>query len=167
MSETANHQNSRSRTLLTPLENFLAVYLEKKAPPLPTHFKEFVVKIFPWYINSIAALFLFGLFSLYYISIMIPSDIYLASIVMTFGDTFFVSILTKLVVISISMLAVPFLLSRKRAGWKLLFYATILSFAESIITGLFISLEPVKLGAYVLFSLTSFYILFQLRSYYK
>lgn len=167
MSESNNHQNNRSKSFLAPLENVLVLFLVKKAPQLPRKFRDFVVKIIPWYILSVAVLILFGLFSLYYITIMIPSTIYLDSIIMTFGDTFFVSILTKLVVVSISLYAVPFLLTKRRFGWKLLFYATLLSFGESILTGLILSLEPVKLVAYIIFSLTSFYLLFQLREYYK
>lgn len=167
MSETSTQNNPRSKSFLAPLENLMAKFLEKKAPKLPKKFTDFVVKIIPWYILAVAVLLLFGLFSLYYITIMIPSTIYLDSIIMTFGDTFFVSLLTKLVVISISIFAVPFLLNRQRFGWKMLFYATLLSFAESILTALILSLEPAKLVAYLIFSLTSFYLLFQLRNYYK
>lgn len=167
MSESNSHHSAASKSFLAPVENLLALFFEKKAPKLPKKFTDFVVRILPWYIISVAVLIIFGLFSLYYITIMIPSSIYLDSIIMTFGDTFFVSILTKLVVVSLSMFAVPFLLNKQRFGWRMLFYATLLSFGESILTALILSLEPAKLVAYLIFSLTSFYLLFQLRAYYK
>lgn len=150
-------KSSDSANYLGQLEDMLDEYLVKKAPALPENAKEALVKFIPW-INLVfiilglpVLLTLFGLSAVLTPFAMIGG--YHGS---AFGIIF--QILT-LVGIVVEIMALPGLFKRQAQGWRLSFYATLIS----LVTGLFGgNLVSALVGAII-----SLYILFQIKSYYK
>lgn len=142
---------------LSQLEQTLDLYFRQKAPALPPGVKEFIVKIAPWLvllgviISIPAILALFGLSAL------------IAPVAMMGGANQGITYLISMGFLGVSVifdaLAIPGLFKRAKQGWNFVFYASLLSLAQSAV-----SLQLVSL---IVGALISFYILFQIREYYK
>lgn len=149
-----------SSNFLKQLETTLDEYFGKKAPALPANVKEFIVKIAPYLvivslILTIPALFvLLGLGGL-------------ATGLAPFGGAeavgsvpfMWLSILLLVPVIILDIMALPGLFSRKAVAWKYIFWGQLFSIVSSLV-------QFNLLGA-IIGALIGFYILFQIRSYYK
>jgi hypothetical protein len=150
-------KSSDSSNYLGQLEDMLEEYLVKKAPALPENAKEILVKFIPW-INLIfiilglpILLALFGLSAVFTPFAMMGG--YQGS---AFSIIF--QILT-LVTIVVEIMALPGLFKRQAQGWRLSFYATLIS----LVTGLFGG----NLVSAIVGAIISLYLLFQIKSYYK
>ena len=141
------------------LIGFLDFYLVKKAPfQLPDGVKEALVRYGPWIavvllvIGLPPLLFLLGLGA-----VLIPFTVpatggaYAASF--TYVTVFVI------VELALDIAALPGLFARKMSGWRLIFYARLVSIVSSLLSGLFV-------GA-VVGGLISLYILFQIRPLYQ
>ncbi len=128
-----------------------------KLPSLPKNVNQFIVAITPWFalifgvLGVIASLAAFGI-----IGAVSP----LAAVGYGVG-TVTSSMITVVIAIASSILmviAVPSLFSRKEMGWMMLFWSEALGVISSIV-----SLQIGGLvGAFI-----GFYILYQIKSYYK
>lgn len=142
---------------LTQIEDKLNLYFGKKAPALPENIKEFIVKYAPYLlilvlIMCLPSLFLaFGLSSL--LSPFMPAGVFHP--VYSFS---FYSLITLSAMI-LELIALPGLFKRAKKSWKYMFYASLLSLLSSIFS--------LKFGEALISALLSFYVLFQIRSYYK
>lgn len=146
----------RKSSFLSRSETKLNLYFGKKAPPLPENIKNFLVKFTPHFVVLLliislpALLNLFGIYHLYFgkqayylpsrFSLSLPSLLALAATIF-------------------AILSLRPLLSRLRQGWLYLFYAVWL-----YCLSYFFRLDLFSL---FFFALVSFYLLFQLRSYYR
>lgn len=134
--------------------------LNKGLPALPVNAKELLVTVAPYFalifgilgiLGSIAA---FGIFS----AIAPFGVLYGVRGAAAAGSMVIVYTIVGLVSSALMLFAFPGLRSRKAQGWTLLFWSEVVSLVSSIagvsITG-------------ILFSLLGFYLLFQVKSYYK
>lgn len=136
------------------LIGFLDYYLVQKAPfQLPDGVKEWIVRYGPWITLVILVLSLPPLlFALGIGTMMVP-----------FAGTRYATGFTYLTVgllvqLGLMVVALPKLFARKMSGWRLLFYAQIVSLVVSLLSGSIISA--------IIGTVIGMYILFQVRSKY-
>lgn len=132
---------------LSKLEATLDLYFGKKAPPMPENIKELIVKYSP-YLIIIALILTFPI-------------ILIAFGLRGFGGVFNFSTwgLFALVALVIEVIAIPGLLKRTKQSWMLMFYASLITLVSNLLS--------LNLGSLLIGGAISFYILFQIKSYYK
>lgn len=139
------------------LENTLKVYFVDKAPfQLPPAVKEAIVQFGPWITLVLLILALPVIFA----------ALGLTAVLMPFSaasgahtEINYLSVILSVIVLILEGLALPGLFRRSKSGWNLLFYSSIVSAIDNLIT--------FNIGGLVLGLLIGWYILFQIRSYYK
>ena len=134
---------------------FLYFYLVQKAPfQIPNEAKEWIVQWGPWITVVLLVLALPPLLIV----------LGIGAAFMPFGGIGYATAFTYLTIVLIAQLglmvaALPGLFARKMSGWRLLFYAQLLSFVFSLLSG---SIVGSVLGLVI-----SMYLLFQVRPLYK
>ena len=132
---------------LTQIEKTLDLYFGKKAPPIPENIKELIVKYSPYFIiltivltfrSSLLAFGFRGLGTAYNFSPWGP---------------------LSLVALILEGMAIPGLLKRTRLSWEYLFYASLISLLSNLLS--------INFGSLIIGGAISFYLLFQIKSYYK
>ena len=139
---------------LQPIEDWLALYFGKKAPAMPKKVKEFIVKYGP-YFSLVLLIFAFPvmLAALGISTLLTPFAI--------FGGLGF-SVLSTLIAILtfvLQVLALPGLFKQPQKAWYFCFYASLLTALNNLIT--------FNLGSLIINGLIAWYVLFQIKSYYK
>lgn len=149
-----------SKNPLTQLEDTLDEYFGKKAPALPQNIREFIVKVAP-YLTIIALiftipaiLFLLGLGSIATMLSPLGGVQSVAS-----GPAMWVGILLLVPVVILEAMAVPGLFSRKAVAWRYVFWAQLISIVSSLV--------QIQIIGALLSAIIGFYILFQVKSFYK
>lgn len=127
-----------------------------KLPSLPKNIKELIVKSIPWLVLILGLIgLLVVLLSIIFMLIITP--------IITFDTEpgIKLKLITALtlgfILSALSLAAVKNLFSTKILGWELLFLSELVSAVYSIVT----------FPTGILFTLVGFYILFQIKSYYK
>jgi hypothetical protein len=134
---------------------FLDYYLVQKAPfQIPDGGREWIVKYGPWIAVVLLVLTLPPL--LFALGI--------GALVMPFGGVTYAAGFTYITIlilvnVGLTVMALPGLFARKIAGWNLLFYAQLVGFLTSLLSG---SVVGGLIGL-----LISLYILFQIRGLYR
>lgn len=137
------------------LIGFLDHYFAKKAPfQIPDGGREAIVKFGPWIVVILLVLSL-------------PALLFILGIgtfVAPFGGVtaatgFGIAALGLCAQLVLEALALPGLFARKMSGWTLMFYATIVGVLSSLLSGAIVSA--------IISALIGFYLLFQIRGYYK
>ncbi len=154
--------NGDFNSMLRTLEETLNEYLGKKAPTIPTNWKEIIVKFVPYLallgvILSIPAILaLVGLGTL-----LAPFGIVggLAAGRPFLGFGYITSIIFLIVTLVLEIMALPGLFGRKKQGWTYSYYATLIGAVQNIIT--------LNIGGLLIGTLLSLYVLFQVKEYYK
>jgi hypothetical protein len=139
------------------LENLFDEYLVKKAPALPANIKELLVNFAPWIIiisiilavPAILAVLGFG-------TLFAPLGYVFRA---RLGLLYILSIIFLLVTLLIRVMALPGLFNRTRKAWNLLYYSVLLNAVYSLLT--------VSIVGFLLGTLISLYLLFQVKEYYK
>lgn len=145
---------------LGQLENTLSEYFGKKAPSLPSEAKEIIVKIAPF-------LAIIG------VVLSIPAILVLlglggfATMLSPFGGmtsvgalpTMWLGIILLIPVVILEVMAIPGLFARSAQAWRYMYWAQLISVVSSLV-------QLNILGA-IIGALVGFYLLFQVRSYYK
>ncbi|HNY04427.1 MAG TPA: hypothetical protein PKI92_01580 [Candidatus Woesebacteria bacterium] len=127
---------------LTQIEKTLDLYFGKKAPPIPENIKELIVKYSPYFIILTIVLTLaFGFRGFRTAYNFSPWG------------------LLSLVALILEGMAIPGLLKRTRLSWEYLFYASLVSLLSNLLS--------INLGSLIIGGAISFYLLFQIKSYYK
>lgn len=155
-------KNADLKQTLGQLEETLEVYLVKKAPfSIPENWKELIVKFSPYLtilgivISVPAVLAVLGLGAL-----VSPFSAFLGpSYTFSYGFNYLLSMIVLGVVIVLEAMAVPGLFKRQEKAWRLLFYSSLVSVLSGILGR---DLIGTIIGA-----LLSWYILFQVKEYYK
>ncbi len=144
---------------LTQLDELLNSYFGDKAPTLPSNIKEGVVQYAPWIVLISFALLvpsLIGLIKMQsYLSGLYAEDFYGVRYGYEFLVSFFLSVTTAVFM----LLSLKGLFAKNMSGWKFIFY---LAIANSI--GSILMMDLVSL---VISSGVTFYLLYQVKSYYK
>ncbi len=129
-------------------------YLVAKAPfQLPAGIKDFLVKAAP-YVTIIMLIL-----SLPVIFAVLGVGAILGALAPFAGLLFIVSMLLTIRAFVLQAMAIKPLFARAKEGWNLMFYAALISFVASLLSGSII-------GA-IIGTLIGLYILFQMKSYYK
>lgn len=142
---------------LTQIEKKLDLYFGKKAPAMPENIKEFIVKYSPYLTIVVlifalsAILFAFGLTTL-----AMPFA-YVGGLHQGFSFSF--TALISLAALVLEVMAIPGLFKRTKKAWQYMFYASLITLISSLLS--------LNLGSLIIGGAISFYILFQIRSYYK
>jgi hypothetical protein len=141
---------------LTQIEDTLNLYFGKKAPPIPENIKEFIVKYSPYLIVLILVLTLPGILMAFGLSSLFAPLALIGGTRRIFHFSFWA--LFSIIPLVLEIIALPGLFKRSKMSWEYMFYA-------SLITAL-ISVLSLNLGS-IISAAFSFYILFQIKTYYK
>jgi hypothetical protein len=145
---------------LAQFEKMLDEYLVKNAPfAIPEGGKEFIVTVSPYLI------IVFAIMAIPIILAALGLTAFLTPFAMmggsyTWGFSAIVSLAVSVVTLILDAMAVPGLFKRTKASWRLLFYASIVSFVGGII-----SLSGI-IGT-IIGAVIGWYILFQVKDKYK
>lgn len=138
------------------LENFLAVYLIKKAPyTIPSGAREKIVAIVPWIDLLLLVFFLPVLLMLLGLSSVLYS---FNGAMGAYTGGWGLATVLSIVSFGLEIFALPGLFKRKKYAWNLLMYSSLLVIVENV---LFFSLGGI-VGAII-----GLYVLFQIKDYYK
>jgi hypothetical protein len=160
----SNSSNTTTGNSTLPgLEGFFDTYLRIKAPfQLPAGVKEFIVKYGPWITLVVLILAAIAIIPLTLLALGLTAANAPFAVAAGYGGSTimaFVSIILGIVTLVLEAIAIPKLLKRQLSGWKLVYYAALISALSSLLNLNIISL--------VLGLLISMYVLFQIREYYK
>lgn len=142
---------------LTQIEATLSLYFGKKAPAMPENIKKFIVRYSPYLIILVLILSLPGLLAAFGLSRFLAPYNYYGGSRMNFTFSIF-GILT-LLALALEIIALPGLFKRSKKSWEYMFYASLVSLLASLLN---LNLASLIIGAAI-----SFYVLFQIKSYYK
>lgn len=153
---------------LDQFEGFLDEYMVKKAPfTLPKEIKEFIVKVSPYLISIFVLATFFGIISM--LSIFSLSGNFNPFYHMMEGYGYMHRYSSGIIIpvlairgisFFIELMAVPGLFKRTKNSWRLLFYASIVSFIGSIV-----AIYGIVGG--IIGAIIGWYILFQVKDLYK
>lgn len=160
---------------LAQLEAWLYEMLVYKAPfHLPKNAKEWIVKYGPWIALVGGILALLFIVPSIFAAIAMTSyttavlGVYGAVAAATVGPMFYLALVALAVQLVLLFVSVPMLLKQQRKGWLLVFYADMISLVYSVLNTFaygrfdFGTLLGGLIGAVI-----GFYLIFQIRSYYK
>lgn len=142
---------------LNQLEETLELYFGKKAPQMPGNIKETLVNLGPWMLLVLLILSVPGLLAAFGVGALLSPLSFFYGI--SSGITFGLSWVLTLVMIVIELKALPGLFKRKKASWKLLYYAALVSLLQSLVV--------FNILGFVVGGALSMYILFQIKPLYK
>lgn len=144
-------------------QNTLVVTMEqwfKQAPALPQNAREVIVKITPWIALIFGVLGLLGaLAGLGILTAFSPLALFGGAQGMSSYGTGFIAAIFWLASSVLLLAAYPGVKARRMQGWNMLFWSELVSFIGSIVA---LSIVSGIIGA-----LIGFYLLFQIKSYYK
>lgn len=142
---------------LVRIEEKLDLYFGKKAPVMPENIKEFIVKFSPYLTIAVLIFALPALLLAFGLTAAAMPFAYVRGFHPAFAFSF--SALIALGALVLEIMAIPGLFKRTKKSWQYMFYAALLSLLSSLL--------DLKLGNVIVNGAISFYILFQIRSYYK
>lgn len=146
--------------LVAKLEAWLDLYMVAKAPfQIPMAGKEFLAKIAPYLIIVFSILALPALLALFGITAVLAPVAMVAGGGVGWGFFGIVGAITSVGSLVLDVMAIPGLFKRTHASWRLLFYATLVSFVGGVL-----SMNPI--GA-IIGAIIGWYILFQVKELYK
>lgn len=150
-------------TTLDSLEKFFDMYLREKFPfQLPIGVKDFIVQYGPWITLVLLILGAIAIIPLALLALgLTAATLPFAAMAGSAHTSILgiISIIVGLAALVLQGLAIPGLMKRKLSGWKLAYYASLISAVSSLLS---LSIFSMILGLFI-----SMYILFQIRSYYK
>lgn len=164
---------------LAPLEKKLDEVLGEKAPvQLPKNGREWIVKYSPWISLIIGIFGLLAAVGLWQAAHRVNQLVDFAnelsatygtqSVATThLGISFWLSLLLLVLTSVIAIVAFSGLKARKKIGWNLLFYSTLLNFVYGIVSLFYDGGGLSSLIGSLIGTTIGLYFLFQIRSYYK
>ena len=145
------------KNMLVELENKMAEFFVKKLPSMPEKFKEVIVKYSPYLIVIMMILTVPTILAIMGVGIAASPLTMMSGY--KYGFAFLISAVFGLLIIVLELMAIKGLFKRELKAWKLLFYISLLQALSSLIR--------FDLGGLIIGSGISWYILFQIKSYYK
>lgn len=144
-----------SNKYLTQIEEKLDLYFGKKAPAMPENIKEFIVKYSPYLTLIALALSIPALL----LALGLSSAFMPLAYAGGYRPAFSISVIVSLIAMVLEIIALPGLFKRTKDSWQLMFIASLVM----IISYIF----DLNIGSLIISGAISFYILFQIKSYYK
>lgn len=142
---------------LGKLESTLKVYFVDKAPfQIPPAAKEFLVQFGPWITLVLLILTLPVIFAALGLTAFLSPFSAMGG---ARAEINYLSVIFGVIALILEAMALPGLFRRSKSGWNLLFYSTIVSAIDNLLT--------LNIAGLVIGLLIGWYILFQIRSYYK
>jgi hypothetical protein len=157
MTDIATKNKTGNQLSVAKLEEFLELYLVKKAPALPENIKEFIVKYGPYISLVMLILMAPAIIGVLGLSTVAMPFAYMGGI--RSGFNFSISTIFMIGQVALQVIALPGLFKRAKSAWKLMFYATLIGVVYSLLSYTIIN------G--LVSALISFYVLFQIRPLYK
>ncbi len=149
-------QTTISDTLKTLEIEIEKLALNKSLPSLPDNVKELIVKLAPWFaVISMLMLAPLILGALGISALALPFS-YLGGLHMGFSYT--VSLVFSFGMIVLEIMAIPGLFKRQESAWRLMFYSTLLSLIQQLLS--------FNLGGLLIGGAISLYLLFQVKAKY-
>lgn len=145
------------KTMLVELEGKLNEFFTKKLPAMPEKAKEIIVKFGPYLTVIMLVLTIPAILALIGIGIAASPVAFMGGF--RGGLGYIVSMIFGLVMIVMEIMAVPGLFKRQMRAWKLLFYISLINAVSALLS--------FNLGGLIIGTGISWYVLFQIRSYYK
>jgi hypothetical protein len=145
------------KNMLVELENKMAEFFIKKLPSMPENIKEIIVKYGPYLIVIMMILMVPAILAVMGIGVAATPLALMAG--PRHGFALLISAIFGLLMIVLELMAIKGLFKRELKAWKLLFYISLIQAFSSLIR--------FDLGGLIIGSGISWYILFQIRSYYK
>jgi len=149
-------KNKNRKMILVDLEKKLSELFVKKLPELPKKIKEIIVKYGPYLVVILLIFSVPVILAFVGVAVTMTSLVILGGIK---GCFYVVSVLLGLIIIILQIMAIPGLFKRKIQSWRLLFYISLIS--------ALLNLLKFDLGDLIIGTGISWYILFQIKSYYK
>jgi hypothetical protein len=153
-SNKSDNTNSTKEINLANIIKFLDLYLVQKAPSLPKNVKDFCFKYYP--LLTKISLVLIGITSFFTLFVLVYAPIWTI-----------LSLVSDAIIAFYCWKALPKLEKSEYEGWLDIFKGCLFSFAVSFLTNLLYSGVINTIIIYAVFVTISFYIHFQIRSYYK
>ncbi|MEO6727662.1 MAG: hypothetical protein ABIM96_01920 [Candidatus Saccharimonas sp.] len=152
---------------LASFEAWLYDMLYTKVPfKFPKAAKDMIVQFGPWITLVVALFSLPVIFAVFAASTVVSYYGVLAGV--SYGPMYYVSILVLAVQVVLMFVSVAPLLKRQRKGWQLVFYASTISVIYSLFSSFsygFFAIAGLLWG--LIGAAISYYVIFQIRSYYK
>ncbi len=145
-----------NNSALNQLETTIDLYLVKKAPALPPNAKEAIVKFGPWIILVLFILALPLVLALLGLGTFLAPFSFLGGV--GAGFNYILAMIVLAVTLVLEALAIPGLFKRTNKAWYLVYYSVLLSALSSLL--------QLNLFNFLIGSLISLYILFQVKSHY-
>jgi hypothetical protein len=143
----ATSKNKTFTDYINQLDTVLHEYLVEKAPAIPQNGKNAIAMVLPW------------LIIVFFVVALVPILTGGILSIFTLNLNLMVAMVMSLAIALIEVLAFPYLLKRQMRGWKLLFYACLLSVVQFLLTG--------NIIGGILGTLLSLYLLYQIKELYK
>lgn len=157
MKNTTTPSTPDVKTMFGQLEITLDLYFAKKAPAMPENVKEALVKYGPYITAILMFMALPLILGLLGLGAVLSPFAYLGGVRYGFGFSF--TTLFTLAILVLQGLALPALFKRQISGWRMMYYVSLLQVVENLLR--------FDLGGLIIGGIISFYILFQIKSYYK
>ena len=137
----------------------LELYFVKKAPALPKSIKEIIVSLAPWLEIIGAIMTIPAIFAILGFNAMMFGTPYGGYLAARSGFNFSLGMVFLLAGFVLMLLAIPGLFKRSKIGWNYVYYSVLVNAVYSLIN--------MQLFGLIVGTLISFYLLFQVKSYYK
>jgi hypothetical protein len=145
------------KTMFGQLESTLDLYFAKKAPAMPESVKEALVRYGPYLTLIMMVMALPLILGFLGLGAVLSPFAYMGGYRYGFGFTY--SSLFTIAIIVMQGLALPALFKRQISGWNFMFYVALLQAVQNLLR--------LDLGGLIIGCVISFYVLFQIKSYYK
>ncbi|MDD2483026.1 MAG: chromate transporter [Candidatus Shapirobacteria bacterium] len=145
------------KRMLVELENKLAEFFTKKLPSMPDKVKEGIVKYGPYLTVIMIILTIPAILAVIGIGMAATPFAFLGGV--KGGIGYIISMFLGLVMLILEIIAIKGLFARQMKAWKLMFYISLISAVSNLI--------KFDLGGLIIGTGISWYVLFQIRSYYK
>lgn len=143
--------------MLEKLDKVLTEYLVKKAPPLPTSVKDFIVNFGPWISLVLGIMLLPLVLAAFGLGAIFTPVAMMAGV--RLGAGYMLGILVAAIQMGLQFAAISGLLKKQMQGWKMAFYAALVGGVYSLLTFQILGL--------IIGTGLSLYVLYQVKSYYK
>jgi hypothetical protein len=145
------------KTYLGKLEDLFELYLVRKAPAIPKAWKEIIVSFSPWLTVLMLILLLPVVLAIFGLSMSMMPFAFIGGF--RAGSSFLISWVLSIVTMVLYALAIPGLFKKQRKAWYFMYYAALLTAVDNLVS--------FNVAGFVVGTLVSMYVLFQIKEYYK